>query len=181
MGQEKTSDLSGLLNALLMSHLSTRGALLLHASLVEVSGKGIMFLGPSGIGKTTQAELWMKYRGADIVNGDMVYVKGEPGRFLGCGSPWHGSSSYCLNRQVPLAGLVVLKQSRENAIRRLTDMEMIAGVMNSVFFPKWYRKGYEAACDTLDALLKMTPVYELSCRPDEAAVGLTEETLLADE
>ena len=181
MGKENISDLSRLLNALLMSHLSTRGVLLLHASLVDVAGRGIMFLGPSGIGKTTQAELWMKYRRADIINGDMVYVKREPERFLGCGSPWHGSSSYCLNRQVPLAGLVVLKQSQENSIRRLTDMEMITAVMNSVFFPSWYREGYEAACDTLDALLEMVPVYELSCRPDEDAVRLTEETVFREE
>ena len=181
MGKENNSDLSRLLNALLMLHLSTRGALLLHASLVDASGKGIMFLGPSGIGKTTQAELWMKYREADIINGDMVYVKREPDHFLGCGSPWHGSSSYCLNRQVPLAGLVVLKQSQENTIRRLTDMEMITAAMNSVFFPSWYREGYEAACDTLDALLETVPVYELSCRPDEDAVRLTEETLFGEK
>ena len=166
-----------LLNALLLTHLSTRHAIEMHSSLVGIHRKGIMFLGPSGIGKTTQAELWMKYRGADIINGDMVFVKQELKGFLGCGSPWHGSSPYCLNKQVPLSALVVLKQSNENLIRRLTGFEMVSSVMNSVFFPTWYKEGHEAACKTLDALLNAVPVYELSCRPDEDAVRLTEKTI----
>ena len=166
-----------LLNALLLTHLSTRHAIELHSSLVDIHGKGIMFLGPSGIGKTTQAELWMKYRDAEIINGDMVFVKQEPECFLGCGSPWHGSSPYCLNKQVPLSALIVLKQSNGNSIRRLTGFEMVSSVMSSVFFPTWYKEGHEAVCKTFDALLRSVPVYELSCRPDEEAVRLVEETV----
>ena len=171
------SDTYKLFNALLFTHLSTRHAIELHSSLVDIHGKGIMFLGPSGIGKTTQAELWMKYRDAEIINGDMVFVKQESDRFLGCGSPWHGSSPYCLNKQVPLSALIVLKQSNGNSIRRLTGFEMVSSVMSSVFFPTWYKEGHEAVCKTFDALLRSVPVYELSCRPDEEAVRLVEETV----
>lgn len=166
-----------LLNVLLLSHLSTHKAIEIHASLIDFKGEGIMFLGPSEIGKTTQAELWKKSCGVDIINGDMVFVKQEQNEFLGCGSPWHGSSPYCLNKQVPLSALIVLKQSKQNTIRRLTGFEMVSSVMSSVFWPTWYREGYEAACETFDALLNTVPVYELSCRPDEDAVKLTEETI----
>ena len=173
----RLSDTYKILNALLFTHLSTRNAIEMHSSLVDINGKGIMFLGPSGIGKTTQAELWMKYRKAKIINGDMVFVKQEAERFLGCGSPWHGSSPYCLNKQVPLSALVVLKQSNENSIRCLSGFEMVSSVMNSVFFPTWYEEGHEAVCKTLDTLLNLVPVYELSCRPDEDAVCLTEKAI----
>lgn len=174
----RKQDIYKLLNALLLTHLSTRYAIEMHASLIQVANKGLMFLGPSGIGKTTQAELWMKYREAEIINGDMVFVKQEEDFFLGCGSPWHGSSPYCLNRQVPLSGLIVLKQSSRNSIRRLTDFQMVSEVMHSVFFPTWYEKGNKGVCQTMDALLRTVPVYELSCRPDEDAVRLTEEVVL---
>ena len=173
------SDAYKILNALLFTHLSMRKAIEVHASLVDFRDAGIMFLGPSGIGKTTQAELWMKYRGAEIINGDMVFVKHESDYFLGCGSPWHGSSPYCLNRQVPISALIVLKQSQQYSIRRLTGFEMVSTVLNSVFLPSWYQEGYKAACDTVDALLRTIPVYELSCRPDEDAVRLTEETVFS--
>ena len=170
-------DMPIVLNALLMTHLSLHNALLLHASVISQDNKGILFLGPSGIGKTTQAELWKQCLDSEIINGDMVYVKKEESKFLGCGSPWHGSSPYCLNKQVPLSALIVLKQSKQNTIRRLTGFEMVSSVMSSVFWPTWYREGYEAACETFDTLLNTVPVYELSCRPDEGAVKLTEETI----
>lgn len=170
-------DVYKILNALLLTHLSTRQTIEIHASLIQIDEKGIMFLGPSEIGKTTQAELWMQYRGAEIINGDMVFIKREEDRFFGCGSPWHGSSPYCLNKQVSLSALIVLKQSKQNTIRRLTGFEMVSSVMSSVFWPTWYREGYEAACETFDTLLNTVPVYELSCRPDEDAVKLTEETI----
>lgn len=166
-----------LLNALLLTHLSIKNTLEVHASLIRVHSNGILFLGPSGIGKTTQAELWMRYCEAEIINGDRVFVKQENEIFLGCGSPWHGSSPYCLNKQVPLSALIVLKQSGNNKIRRLSGFEMVSSVMRSVFFPTWYHVGYDAAYQTLDALLRTVPVYELSCRPDEDAVKLTEEAV----
>lgn len=175
--EENEKELDEILSALLISFLSRKKALLIHSSLSVFAGRGLMFLGPSGIGKTTQAELWMKFRGAEIINGDMVFVKQESDHFLGCGSPWHGSSPYCLNRQVPLSALIVLKQSQQNLIRRLTGFEMVSTVLNSVFLPSWYQEGYKAACDTVDVLLRTVPVYELSCRPDEDAVRLTEETV----
>lgn len=170
-------DIYKLLNALIMTHLSAYQTIEAHASLIDVGGKGLMYLGPSGIGKTTQAELWGKYRNATIINGDMVFIKKEGNRFYGCGSPWHGSSSYCLNRKVPLYALIVLKQSKENSIRRLTGFEMVSEVMNSVFFPTWYEKGHEAVCKILDTLLQSLPIYELSCYPDENSVKFTEEAI----
>lgn len=178
--ERRTIGVPKLLNALLFTHLSIKQTIEIHASLVNRRGIGILFLGPSGIGKTTQAELWMKYLEAEIINGDRVFIKQENNSFLGCGSPWHGSSPYCLNKQVPLKALIVLKQSSENKIRRLTGFEMVSSIMNSVFFPIWYQKGHEAVCKTLDALLQTVPVYELSCRPDEDAVRLTEETVFGN-
>ena len=95
----------------------------LHSSLIDYQGNGLMFLGPSGIGKTTQAELWNQYRDALIINGDVVFVQETPDAFLGWGTPWHGSSPYCENTSVPVKALIVLKQAQENSIRELTGFE----------------------------------------------------------
>lgn len=148
-----------------------------HSSLIKTNRKGLMFLGPSGIGKTTQAELWNKYRNALIINGDMVFVQETPDAFLGWGTPWHGSSPYCENTSVPLKAMIVLKQSPENSIRELTGFEKVTAVSNNVFYPRWLENGMELCLETLDHFLSRIPVYELSCRPDEEAVKLTEETI----
>lgn len=148
-----------------------------HSALINTDKKGILFLGPSGIGKTTQAELWSRYRKALIVNGDMVFVQETDDEFLGWGTPWHGSSPYCENTSVPLNAMIVLKQAPENSIRELTGFEKVTEVSNSVFYPQWLENGMELCLETLDHLLTRIPVYELSCRPDEDAVRLAEEAV----
>ena len=173
----KEDGLEGALIAAIMTHLSTRGGLMLHTSLVDYQGKGILFVGPSGIGKTTQAELWMKYRDAIIINGDMALVGEKDGSFTGYGCPWHGSSPYCENRQVPLAGIIVLEQAKENTLERLHGVAMIERMMRNIFLPHWYQKGAEAAMETVDHLLSTVPVYLLKCRPDEEAVAMVERAL----
>lgn len=153
--------------------------ILLHSSLISHQNQGIMFLGPSGIGKTTQAELWQKYRSSLIINGDIVFVQEIDSGFLGWGTPWHGSSPYCENTSVPLKAMIVLKQSDQNSIRELTGFEKVTEVSNSVFYPQWLENGMELCLETLDHLLTSIPVYELRCRPDEDAVRLTEQTIFS--
>lgn len=160
------------------THAVQRHMIQLHSSLIATpDNHGIMFLGPSGIGKTTQAELWNKYRDALIINGDIVFVQETPEGFLGWGTPWHGSSPYCENTSVPLKAMVVLKQAPENSIRELTGFEKVSEVSNSVFYPQWLENGMELCLETLDHLLTNIPVYQLSCRPDEDAVRLTEQAI----
>ena len=161
------------------THAIQRHMLQLHSSLISHQNQGIMFLGPSGIGKTTQAELWQKYRSSLIINGDIVFVQETDSGFLGWGTPWHGSSPYCENTSVPLKAMVVLKQSDQNSIRELTGFEKVTEVSNSVFYPQWLENGMELCLETLDHLLTSIPVYELRCRPDEDAVRLTEQTIFS--
>lgn len=169
--------LDQLLIVIFYTHAVQRRMLQLHSSLIDFQGQGLMFLGPSGIGKTTQAELWNRYRDARIINGDIVFVQEKEDCFLGWGTPWHGSSPYCENASVPVKALVVLKQAPENSIRELTGFEKVTAVSNSVFYPQWLENGMELCLETLDHLLTRLPVYELRCRPDEEAVKLTEETI----
>lgn len=173
----KDVGLMGALSATLMTHLSIRSGMLVHSSLVEVDGKGILFLGPSGIGKTTQAELWAKYRDALIINGDMVFVAYRDGKYRGYGSPWHGSSPYCLNRDVEIVGIVVLEQDKENTIVPLTGITSVERVMQNVFLPTWYKQGVDGVLETLDGLLSSVNVHLLKCRPDEEAVDLVASVL----
>ena len=59
-----------------------KDAMVLHCSVLKVKSGVILFSGPSGIGKSTQAGLWMKYRKARVINGDRTLLKKENGRCL---------------------------------------------------------------------------------------------------
>lgn len=174
-------DINAFLIQIFYTHAVQRHMIQLHSSLIDYYGHGLMFLGPSGIGKTTQAELWNQYRNALIINGDIVFVQETEEAFLGWGTPWHGSSPYCENTNVPVEALIILKQAPENSIRKLEGFEKVTAVSNSVFYPRWLENGMELCLETLDHLLSKIPVYELSCRPDEEAVALTEQTIFGRE
>lgn len=161
-----------LLNYLFYSHTIQRKMLQMHCSMVEDNGRGILFLGPSGIGKTTQAERWAQYHESVIINGDVGYVQQTGEGFLAWGTPWHGSSPYCVNTSVPLKAMVVLKQSKKNELRELSGFEKVREVSGNVFYPTWLEDGVELCTNTLNTLLNSVPVYCLDNRADEEAVKL---------
>lgn len=162
--------------AAMCSRFASFDALLFHASCVELNGKSVVFTGASGIGKTTQATLWQKYLGAEIVNGDKIFVRDING-FHSCGLPWKGSSEFCLNKKTELAGIVVLCRSKENKLTLLGDSaaEML---LPHVFLPHWDSVCLDRALNIFEKVIENVPVYLLECRPDEAAVRLVYDELL---
>ena len=157
---------------LFYTHAIRRQMLQFHCSIVDDHGRGILFLGPSGIGKTTQAEKWAEYRGSSIINGDVGFVQRTPEGQIAWGTPWHGSSPYCLNASVPVKALVVLKQAPFNALRELSGFEKVSEVSGSVFYPTWLPDGIETAAGLFDRLLTDLPVYRLDNRADREGVEL---------
>lgn len=170
-------DASSFITMVFMTHAVRRHMLQIHCSIVEYKGVGILFLGPSGIGKTTQAERWAEYRNALIINGDIGYVEDTGNGFLAWGTPWHGSSPYCVNTSVPIVAMVVLKQAGENRLRRLSGFEMVTEVSGSVFYPTWLEDGMELCTATLNDLLTTVPVYLLENKADEEAVNMLGDEL----
>lgn len=169
-----------LIIAAVYSVLCRSKTLFLHSSAIDYNGSGIIFVGPSGIGKTTQAELWQKYSGAEIINGDKIFAKRTENGFYVFASPWKGSSPYCLNRNVPLKAIVALRQSENNSIRSLKPEELLEYLVPHIFLPFWDERCMEAALETLDLFLSEVPVFLLECRPDGEAVSITKKVVLGE-
>lgn len=154
--------------------------LFLHASVIDWQGQGVAFVGPSGIGKTTQAELWHEFEQADIINGDKAFIRISDDDAYIYGSPWKGSSSYCINRRVPLKGIVVLGKSNINSLRRIDLIEAVEKFVPHVFLPHWDENCMEYALATIDRLLNCVPIWLLECRPDKEAVKLTKDSVFGE-
>ena len=166
---------------LFYSNAIKKNIILIHSSLIEYNGKGIMFLGPSGIGKTTQAELWHRYFDSLIINGDCVFVEDKGDHFIGWGTPWHGSSSYCENTSVQVVSLIVLKQGEVNKLRKLESFQKVNEIGKNIIYPMWLENGMDLALDILDHLLQKIPVYELMNRADKESVELVKQEIFGDE
>lgn len=163
--------------AALCARFAYFNAVLLHGSLLELDGQGVIFTGYSGVGKTTQAQLWEKYWGADIINGDKLFLRCLEGKAFAYGAPWKGSSPYCLNRKVPVKAVVALRQAKENSIQKLDSLACMEYFMPHLFLPHWDQACLNRALDTFDQILGSVPVYLLKCRPDEDAVLMTKEQI----
>lgn len=163
------------------SRLAYFRTLFMHGALIDVPDYGgIMFIGPSGVGKTTQAVLWHQHRGADIINGDKVFLglrEECPGELLAYGSPWTGSSPYCINRRVPLRAVIHLTRSDEKNIRLLSELEGLSVFMKAMFLPNWDVRLTERVMDSMNDMFPLVPIYGMSCKPDETALDMVEKAL----
>lgn len=157
--------------------LLKKSKLLLHAAYILTEQGAILFTAPSGTGKSTQAELWVRHRNARIINGDRAVAGLQEGRPTAYGFPLSGSSADCLNISAPLRAIVFLKQAPENAVRMLRGTEAISVLINRTALPEEYREDLAKTVDTAILLAEKVPILELSCRPDAGAVIALENAL----
>ena len=160
--------------------LIRRDRICFHASCIRTALGGILFSGPSGIGKSTQAELWCRYRGAEQINGDRPILHRTAGGFLAWGSPYAGSSKCHVNDSVPVSAMVFLAQEPENRIRRLKAGEAFRRIYAGLTVYGWDREFMDRAVTLAAELAEKVPCYELGCVPDESAVAFLERRLKED-
>ena len=169
-------DLLGLESVMLHRH-----ALLLHAAFIRSNGRGILFTAPSGTGKSTQASLWEKYMGAEILNGDRAGIRKIGDTWHAFGLPYAGSSNIYRNESAPLKALVLLRQAKENRISRISSAEAMRSIYPEITIHRWDPDFVAKALDLFLELCTDVPVYLLECLPDEGAVRTLEERLLLED
>ena len=163
-----------------MYALATAGndTLVLHAVVVSCEGKGYIFLGPCGAGKSTHARLWLKhFEGTELVNDDNPVVRDG----VVYGSPWSPITPCYRNVSYPISGFVRLSPAPYNKIHRISGIETYLTLYcrDIVSF-----LGYPIAEDiaegmhqTKDKLAQTIPMWQLECLPDEAAARLCHDTI----
>ena len=148
-----------------------------HASCVETPLGGILFSGVSGIGKSTQAELWCKYRNARQINGDRPILSQEAGRWFAWGAPYAGSSRCYVNDKCPVTAVIMLQQAKECSLRRMNPREAFGAVWKGLALHSWDRAYMEQASNLAMDLVATIAVYEFCCTPDEQAVSYLDQAL----
>lgn len=157
--------------------LLSQGILHFHCSFVLYQNKAIIFTGPSGIGKTTQAELWRDNQNALIVNGDASLLGKMGDQWWAFGTPIHGSSPYCENEKAPIAAIITLEQGEENVLTRMDDFSALSYCLPEFYRPKMDEKTEETFWDSVDSLFRSVPVYHLVCRPDREATEIVKKEI----
>jgi hypothetical protein len=159
------------LDEVLIAHLLGRGrGVELHScGVIDASGRGHLFVGMSGAGKTTTARLW-EGTARGIVSDDRVIVREDEGRMWMYGTPWHGEAELSLATRVPLAGVYLLTQARENLLRELPRAVAIARLFGCTFPPFHEASAVDFTLGMLERIAAVVPVRELQFTRDRGAV-----------
>lgn len=148
--------------------------ILVHSSVLMVDGQAVMFLAPSGTGKSTHSRLWCQVYGERVtmINDDkpLVSVRTDNnGTHLTVyGTPWCGKHGIETNTSAPVKAIFILKRSETNYTKKLSPKEA---------FPYIYRQIYHPNNEML--MKKILPlmltfaqnvdIFELGCNMEEEA------------
>jgi len=140
--------------------------LLLHAAGACRQGRALVFPGVSGAGKTTLSRL-LHRDGFTLLSDDRVVVRCDAGAFSAWGTPWPGEGGFARNEAAPLAGLCFLRKGAAFSLRQLSPREAYPLMLKVASVP-WYDPDAVAGpLESVAALLRGVPVYELTFRPEE--------------
>lgn len=148
-----------------------------HASGIDDNGKGIVFVGHSGAGKSTQAGIWSNNAGATVMNDDRIAVRFSGNQVFCYGTPWGGEKDIAKNHKVSLSAIIVLEQSKETSILSLAPPIASPLLLARSFLPYWDGTLIEKAVTNLNAIVSHTPIYLLRCRPEPDIIPLVRSVL----
>ena len=152
-------------------------AFILHSAFICRDGKAILFTAPSGTGKSTQADLWNRYRGTRTINGDRSLIMRKDQKWWAYGWPICGSSEICFNESFPIEAIIVLHQAPENEVHRIHGFDVVRNLLRETTVNRWNLRFYDQVIELLEKLEREVAVYDYSCNISEAAVEILDRKL----
>ncbi|HOH18091.1 MAG TPA: hypothetical protein PK087_02075 [Bacilli bacterium] len=144
------------------------GYLPLHASAIIYQNEALLFSAPSGVGKSTQANLWKKNIPEIVFLNDdkpLILCKDQA---LVFGTPWSGKTFRNVNVSAALKTIVFLKQGPINEIISLSDEDKMIHL-----FKNTHRSqiliNQEVMIESIKHLIGRTKIIAYSCTPNQDA------------
>ena len=174
LGEDHTFALNNSLMLLFAFSSARKGVLEMHSSVVINDGKGYLFLGKSGTGKSTHSSLWLRHiPGTQLLNDDNPILRLMPdGSARVFGSPWSGKTPCYKAQDVPAGAVVRIRQAPFNKIEKLSPVQAYASLMASASAFRPFRELADGWHRTLEGLVAVLPCFVLDCLPDQAAAEL---------
>jgi len=155
---------------LMINLLSRKRGMMVHACGIEINGSGILFVGKSGEGKSTLANLCRKERDIILLNDDRIIVREMKNDFLIYGTPWYGDVKICSLDPMPLRKIFLLTHASRNYLTRLSNIEACSRLLVRVFPPIWSHSGMEYTLALSAEITRVIPCFELEFVPDKSAI-----------
>lgn len=160
---------------LLMYFLAQRQGALIHAAGIEYNGKGFIFPGKSGAGKTTLTGLLTSSGNLKRLSDDRVVVRKMHNTFQTFGTPWPGEGGISVNMKAPLSGMFFLSHAEYNRIEEIKPLQSIRMLLPVTSIPWYDPEVMENILFFFNDLLSGIPAYKLNFKPDSEAADELEK------
>ncbi|MFC1674566.1 hypothetical protein ACFL1K_01535 [Candidatus Omnitrophota bacterium] len=154
------------IQVLLISYLALhkKGIIVHGIGLKDINGRGLLFAGKSGAGKSTTARIWNRFSRAMILNDDRIIVRRLNGRYFIYGCPWYGDFSdylYSKMEAAPLERLFFIHHSPNNNTRQISQKAAFNQLYPALFPTFWDKQNLENIVSFCQDLLKEVNCYNL--------------------
>jgi hypothetical protein len=165
---DPTDPLEYPLDGLILYYLTViHGDILIHASGVNHNGKGYLFSGVSGKGKTTMARLWDR-PGTRIIHDDRLIIRNDGNSYKMYNTPVYLNET---PSESPLHKIFIIEHSMKNEIAPVTGAKAASLVMSNCIQHNWDSAIIERLLGAVSTMCDNIPVSLLRFRPDESVIS----------
>ncbi len=144
-----------------------RGAEVHACGVVDSLGRGHLFVGQSGAGKTTIAKLLQDESKAIVLSDDRIVLRKLGNKIWMYGTPWHGDAQLASPVGTPLHRVCFLARGEENQLIPQKSSQSIARLFSSSFLPFYNSAGLDFTLSFFEEVVKAVPCFELRFLPDK--------------
>jgi MoaA/NifB/PqqE/SkfB family radical SAM enzyme len=154
--------------------LADRQGLYLHSCGVNLKGRGLLFIGHSGAGKSTMAKI-LKGK-AEILCDDRIIVRNTQDGFKIYGTWSHGEVPEVSAGSAPLRKILFLEKAKVNQAILMTDkQEITKRLLACLVKPLVTRDWWEKTLSSVDKIVQAIPCYVLKFDKNKKIVELLKQ------
>lgn len=151
---------------------------MLHSSCVIVDDEAYLFSAPSGTGKSTHTQIYLKVfkERAKILNDDKPAIIIDNNNIYAYGTPFSGKTALNLNEFYPIKGICFIERSEDNFIEEMPSAKAIFNILNQTIRSITADKT-DILLDYIDKVVKNVPIFRLGCNMEDSAAILSYTTM----
>ena len=162
------------LDELLMIHLLSqgRGVEIHGCGLLDAAGRGYVFAGQSGAGKSTMARLWVDQPGVTVLSDERVVLRTDRDRITIHGTPWHGDAGLVSPLGGELAAVFLLNHSAIHTVVPTGGSRAAAQLLACSFMPFHSAAAVDRTTRAIEQVIGDVQCYDLRFAPDRSVIDV---------
>ncbi len=149
-----------------------RGAEIHGCGVVDADGKGHLFVGQSGAGKSTMARLWEFKRGIQILSDDRIVLRWANQKLWMYGTPWHGEAGFSSRARAPLSRIYFLRHAQKNELLPQRPAQAVGQLFTCSFPPFYNPEALDFTLGFFEKVVQSVPCFELKFLQDKKVIEL---------